>query len=476
MKPQDRLSSFAKCSSENLTFTFLCSGIKVNVNTSILMADEKHIVPQEKRFFSQFERQGYYNDDAVYLNAGGPGTDLLRMLPPIIEAATSHLMQSALKSDAQLFQYGVENGNWQFRSFLATFLTQEYGDVVSSEQLFLTGGASSGLWLVLSALIKAGSIVFVEDPSYFCALKVFSDLGLKVVSVKTDDNGIVTDDFEKKLIQEFSENPSATYPPVKALVYLIPVYHNPTGSILPAERCNKVISLARKYGLTIICDDVYNLLHYDDSPVCPKRLFAYDNRSHQDYVGNVISNGSFSKFLGPGLRIGWLEAPKWTIKILEDFGIIGSGGGLNTYTAGVITSLMALGKMKSHLQKVKTVFKTNMEATVDLLKQELPSGCKLKSPSKGGYFLWIELPESVNGLHFLPFAKQEYQVTFMPGIRGSPTNSFANYIRICISFYPLDVLLSAVRRLCRAISDFQHKCEDDPNFYETYVNSIKLDI
>lgn len=441
------------------------------------MADLHHAEPQEKRYFSQFEKQGYYNNDAVYLNAGAPGTQLLRMLPPIIEAATNHLMQSELEGDAQIFQYGLEKGNWQFRSFLATFLSEEYGDTVCSEQLFLTGGASSGLWLVLSALFSSGTVVFVEDPSYFCALKVFSDLQLKVVPVKTDDNGILIEDLQEKLIQHFSENPVAAYPPLRALAYLIPVYHNPTGSILPEDRCNKLISLARKYGITIICDDVYNLLHYDDSTVCPRRLFAYDDRTHPAYNGNVISNGTFSKFLGPGLRIGWMEAPKWAIEKLEDFGVIGSGGGLNTYTAGIITSLMALDKMKTHLQKIKNVFKTHMEATADLLREELPLGCKLKSPSTGGYFLWIELPESINGLHFLPFAKNEYQVTFMPGIRASPTNSFANYIRICISFYPLDVLLSAVRRLCRAISDFQQRCEEDPNFGETCVNkSNKIDI
>ncbi|GBM88642.1 Aromatic-amino-acid aminotransferase 1 [Araneus ventricosus] len=432
--------------------------------------------PQEKRFFSQFEKLGFYGNDAVYLNAGAPGTELLRMLPPIIEAATSHLMQNELEGDAQIFQYGLENGHWQFRSFLATFLTEEYGDTVSSEQLFLTGGASSGLWLILSALFNSGSVVFVEDPSYFCALKVFSDLRMKVVPVKTDDYGIVTDDLQEKLIEHFSENPVAPHPPLKALIYLIPVYQNPTGSVLPEGRCRKLINLAQKYGVTIVCDDVYNLLHYDDKPVCPKRLFAYDNRFHPDYVGNVISNGTFSKFLGPGLRVGWIEAPKWATEMLEDFGVIGSGGGLNTYTSGVITSLMALGKMKIHLQKVKTVFKTHMEATADLLRQELPPGCKLKSPAKGGYFLWIELPENIDALQFLPFAKQEYQVAFMQGISASPSNSFANYIRICISFYPLDVLLSAVRRLCRAISDFQQRSEDDPNFWESYANSSKIDI
>ncbi|KAG8196163.1 hypothetical protein JTE90_007893 [Oedothorax gibbosus] len=428
-----------------------------------------HSEPSAVRYFSQFEKEGYYKKDAVYLNAGAPGTELLRMLPPIIEAATTHLMQNELEGDAQLFQYGVENGNWQFRSFLATFLSEEYGDdTVCSEQIFLTGGASSGLWLVLSALFSPGSVVFVEDPSYFCALKIFSDHQMTVVPVKTDDGGIIIEDLKEKFAQHFSDTPEACSPPLRALLYMIPTYQNPTGSVLSDERCSKLITLVRKYGITVLCDDVYNLLHYDDSLVAPKRLFAFDNQSDSNYIGNVISNGSFSKFLGPGLRIGWIEAPKWIVDKLENFGVLGSGGGINTYTAGLITSLLALGKLKSHLEKLKTVFK--MEATAQLLRDELPPGCTLKSPSKGGYFLWVELPEHINGSHLLPFAKKEYQVSFMPGHRASPTGSFTNYIRLCISFYPLDVLLSAVRRLCVAISEFESKSKENPLFWQEYVD------
>ncbi|XP_035205847.1 uncharacterized HTH-type transcriptional regulator YdfD-like isoform X2 [Stegodyphus dumicola] len=426
--------------------------------------------PESCRYFSQFEKAGYYNTDAVHLNAGAPGTELLRMLPPIIDAATNHRMQNELEGDAQLFQYGDERGNWQFRSFLAKFLSEEYGDPVNSEQLFLTGGASSGLWLVLSRLFRAGSLVFVEDPSYFAALKVFVDLNMKVIAVKTDDEGIVVDDLKMKIKKLFPDEPTICRPPLQALLYLIPVYHNPTGYILPEGRCHQLISLAQKYSITILCDDVYNLLHYDGLKTCPKRLFSLDKESYPEYVGNVISNGSFSKILGPGLRIGWLEAPKWAIEMFQDFGVLTSGGGLNTFTSGIITSLLALGKMNTHLQKVKNIYKTHMDATAELLREELPPNCTLKSPAKGGYFLWIELPENMSSSNLLPFAKKMYEVDFMPGIRASPSGSFSNYIRICISFYPLDVLLSAVRRLCLAISDFQLKANDDPDFWQSYMN------
>ncbi|XP_054724599.1 2-aminoadipate transaminase-like [Uloborus diversus] len=435
------------------------------------MGEHSDSEPESVRFFSQFEKSGYYKNDAVHLNAGAPGTELLRMLPPIIEAATTHRMQSELEGDAQLFQYGEEKGNWQFRSFLAKFLSEEYGDPVNSEDIFLTGGASSGLWLLLSRLFPPGTPVFIEDPSYFVALKIFSEFGMSIIPVNADDDGIIIEDLNQKLISCFPDSPapsSSLNLPLKALVYLIPVFNNPTGSVLPKDRCKKLIKLCRNYGATIVCDDVYNLLHYDDSPVCPRRLFMHDDKSHHDYVGNVISNASFSKILGPGLRIGWLEAPKWAVEKLQTFSVLLSGGGLNTFTSGIITSLIALGKMNTHLQKVKNIYKTHMEATAELLREELPPGCHLKSPAKGGYFLWIELPESISASNLRLFAIREYQVDFMPGQRASPSGKFANFIRICISFYPLDVLLSAVRRLCQAISDFQSRAEENPCFWQAY--------
>lgn len=431
---------------------------------------EVNEIPGEtsNRFFSMFEKYGYYKDDAVYLNAGAPGTEMLRMLPPIIEAATNYQMQQELDGNAQLFQYGEEQGNWQFRSFLATFLTEEYGEPVDCEKLFLTGGASSGLWLIFSCFFSPGIYVFTEDPTYFVALKVFSDFKMKIIPVQTDQDGILIEDLEEKFQMYLSNEPSVCRPPVQALLYLITVYHNPTGCILEKDRCEKIIKLARKYGVTVLCDDVYNLLHYDDSSVCPRRLFAFDNELDSEYIGNVISNGSFSKILGPGLRIGWLEAPKWAITKLENFGILNSGGGLNTFTAGIITSLFALGKMSTHLQKVKNIYKTHMEATSLLLREELPPDCELKSPAKGGYFLWIKLPEAIDSSQLLLFSKKAYQVAFTPGRRTSPSGSFHNYIRICISFYPLNVLLSSVRRLCQAIADFQVKAEQDPDFWKEY--------
>lgn len=125
-----------------------------------------------------------------------------------------------------------------------------------------------------------------------------------------------------------------------AMFYTIPTFHNPTGTSLPPgemniqflillaryinfiynfilESCKKIVDLARKYSIVVVCDDVYNLLSYNDSSP-PHRLFYYDDKNDVDYKGgNVISNGSFSKILSPAIRLGWLECSPRVSSILK---------------------------------------------------------------------------------------------------------------------------------------------------------------
>ena len=91
------------------------------------------------------------------------------------------------------------------------------------------------------------------------------------------------------------------------MFYTIPTFHNPTGVVLSEDKSKRLIQMARKYDMIIVCDDVYNMLHYGKDSKAPKRLFAYDDPNDPDYKGNVVSNGSFSKILGPGYRVGWME-------------------------------------------------------------------------------------------------------------------------------------------------------------------------
>src|SRR5262245_17717278 len=223
----------------------------------------------------------------------GLGDPLFSLLPRdlIREAAQTRLSQS----DHSFLQYGAEQGDGYFRLALADFLGQGYGFDVKPESLFVTNGISKALDLICTLFTQAGDTIFVEEPTYFLALRIFADHHLNVVSIDTDQNGLVVEALEEKLA-EFRPK----------LLYLIPTFQNPTGTTLPQERRDRHVQLAQEYNFIIAADEVYHLLGYAQKP--PKSFASYTN------VDNVISLGSFSKILAPGLRLGWLHAHPEKIK------------------------------------------------------------------------------------------------------------------------------------------------------------------
>lgn len=106
----------------------------------------------------------------------------------------------------------------------------------------------------------------------------------------------------------------------------------------------EIVNIAREFELLVFAEDVYNLLTYSmdtDSPASPpQRLFAYDRMDAAEYRGNVISNGTFSKILSPGIRVGWMEVPPNCRRLLNASGLLRSGGASNNYTSGIVTTLL----------------------------------------------------------------------------------------------------------------------------------------
>ena len=145
-------------------------------------------------------------------------------------------------------------------------------------------------------------MVYVEDPTYFLALEVFRELGFQLRSLPTDDDGILLSHLEKDLNSDVSLRAPDLKRKFATAVYLVPSFNNPTGRSLSALRRRQLIDLAYKHNFLIICDDVYDLLHYrDGQEVVEEPLISMDVGE-----GRVISNCTFSKILGPGLRLGWI--------------------------------------------------------------------------------------------------------------------------------------------------------------------------
>ncbi|XP_034232404.1 2-aminoadipate transaminase [Thrips palmi] len=406
-----------------------------------------------------------YNDEICNLCAGTPGPDLLRLCTDIFAEATAHRMELERK-DAYLFQYGATAGPHDFREELALFLSKRYNDPVHKEDLILTCGATHGLQLILNSFLEPDGVIFVEEVTYMIAISVFREFtGLKIVPVAFSETGVVPELLERVAREEkaLRDPARSTGKPFWAVFYSIPVYHNPTGVCASQEVCAEVVRVARDLDFLVVCDDVYNLLHYSEAGPAPRRLFSVDHVDRAD-PGHVISNGSFSKILAPGVRVGWLEAPGPLVQRLRTSGILRSGGGVNAYMAGVLTSALQLGLLDAHLDKLVAVLKGRMRALCSALAATLPEGCSVRAPD-GGYFVWLRLPAWVDAERLHRFARDARRVSAFPGTIFSPaaapaSDAYRHCLRLAIAFHDEQKLAAAARDLCAAIAEFLQRGGD----------------
>ena len=369
--------------------------------------------------------------DVIDLGLGNPPLSLLP-LDLIRESAQSTLAQG----DTSFLQYGVEQGDGYFRAALATFLTNGYGFPVSPENLLVTTGISNGLDLLCSYFTKAGDTIFVEEPSYFLALRIFADHGLNVVSIETDEEGLIPASLEEKLAESRPR-----------FLYLIPTFQNPTGHTLTQDRRDQIVKLAEKNDFIIAADEVYQLLNYTNEKP-PKSFGAYIESEH------VVSLGSFSKILAPGLRLGWMQAHANFLKRFVLSGLMDSGGGLNPFTSAILRGVIESGGLEKNIGRLKSVYRDQIRAMDEALRSHIPEATYVL-PS-GGYFFWLKFPESVD-LGELRKQASKYNVDFRQGALFSSSGGLKNYMRLCFVMYEADQIEDGVKRLRQCLDQFSSK-------------------
>lgn len=360
----------------------------------------------------------------IDLGAGEPQLDLLP-LDMLKEAALHRFAQG----EREFLQYGVEQGDGYFRAALAKFLSPRYGCEVSHEDLFTTTGISSALDLLCTLYTKPGDTVLVEEPTYFLALRIFADHGLRVISISTDEDGLDLDELTRALKEHQPK-----------FVYVIPSFQNPSGHTLPPERRARLIELAQKHNFLIIADEVYQFLGYTQTP--PTSFGAHIDSGH------VIALGSFSKILAPGLRLGWLHSNPDVIQRVVTSGVLDSAGGLNPFTSSIVRGLIEKGDLDKNIASLVDELGRRMKAMDGAIKKNLPQ-VKYISPH-GGYFFWLQAP-GVDGQELQKKAK-EFQVGLRPGIRFSSRNGLTDYIRLSISHYGVSDIEEGILRLKKCLA------------------------
>jgi 2-aminoadipate transaminase len=357
----------------------------------------------------------------INLGLGQPSADLLPV--DLIRTASNAWLETA---QANELNYGDRQGDPRFLESLAGFLSHGYHAETNANDLIVTGGNSQALDLVSAVFAKPGDTVFVEEPSYFLAFQIFRDHHLKIVSIPVDGDGLDIDCLQDELKRH-----------QPAFIYTIPTYHNPGGQSLSAERRGRLVELSQKHNFLIVADEVYQLLSYfDEPPPALGTMIASDT---------VISLGSFSKLLAPGMRLGWIQTSHPLMQKLRAHGFISSGGSINHFTSHIVRAAIDLGLLATHVGHLRDTYGSRLNAMDAALKQHFSSLAQWSRP-KGGYFFWLKFPTDIDTTDMKEKAST-LESGLQPGSVFSSEGKLKNYVRLSFAHYNEEKILEGVARL-----------------------------
>jgi DNA-binding transcriptional MocR family regulator len=337
---------------------------------------------------------------------------------PVAELADC--AKAALERDGLVaLSYGSTLGYGPLREWIA----ERHG--VEPERVLVTNGSLQAFHFVLDSL---GGRVIVERPTYDRPRKILLAVGVEFDEVRVDDDGLDVEELERVLASG----------PKPSFVYTIPTFQNPTGSTLSEEPRRRLAQLASDRSIAILEDDPYGLVRFDGDSL--PSLFELEGGR------NVMYSSSFSKTIAPGLRVGYAIVPAALGPELEELAA-------STYITpallaqATVFEFLRRGLFEPNLERVRGLLRRRRDAMLDALERELAGRARWNRP-EGGYFLWLELPGTVDAAELLIRAAGA-GVTFVPGedFGGPPASA-----RLAFSFVSPEEIDEGVRRLAALVA------------------------
>jgi DNA-binding transcriptional MocR family regulator len=282
---------------------------------------------------------------------------------------------------------------------------------VRPEDVVVVNGSQHGLDLILRLLVEPGDAVLVETPTYFGALQSFNAWGVRAIGVPMDEAGMDVERVKFLL---------ARYHP--RLIYTVPTYQNPTGITMSLERREQLVALAQQYQVPIVEDDPFGDLYFDTPPPPPLRAL--------DHHGHVLYLGTFSKILAPGLRVGWIAGPG---PLLERAALLNQVTELQPNSVGqhLVAEFARQGWLEALIERARHTYYARCRTMDQALRRHRLPDTHWSLP-QGGMFLWLHLPQQVDGEELLEETGRQ-GVIFLPGGLMYPSGSPRSECRLNFS-------------------------------------------
>ena len=320
-------------------------------------------------------------------------------------------------------QYGVTEGHPPLREFLAERM-RGMGVDCRAENILIVNGSQQALDFCGRLFLDPGDTILTGNPTYLGALQSWCSYGAQYVTATVDAEGMRPEEAERALAGH-----RAKY------LYVLPNFHNPAGVTLSAARRVQLVQVARKHGAFILEDDPYGELRFEGAGSPP--LAALDPE-------NVLYLSTFSKTLSPGIRLGWITAPRL---IIDKMVQIKQASDLHTsiFVQMIAYDLCSQGFLESHVIKIQDVYRERRDAMLAAMEKHFPAGVTWNKP-EGGLFLWLQLPEGISGMDLLK-QSLEAKVAFVPGGVFYPNGGGENTIRLIFSAPDPNTIREGIERL-----------------------------
>lgn len=365
----------------------------------------------------------------IALSTGSPSNEAV----PVDEI---HAISERIFKEMPLMglQYSMTEGYPALRATTKARLKEKFGIGRDFDDLIITTGGQQGLSLTPNVLCNPGDTVIVEAPTFVSGINAMRIHGANVVAVENDEEGMNV----AKLEEAFKTEPN-----VKVL-YLIPTFQNPGGNTMTLARRKEIYALCLKYNVIILEDNPYGELRFrgEDVPTFKS----------MDEHGIVVYNGSYSKVLSAGMRIGFIMAEKELLQrltVAKQFSDCHS----NIFFQIVTDEWLKTADVDAHIAKISKIYGERCDFMIGLLEKYIDKRVTYTRPD-GGLFLWCNLPEGCDSQDLSEIALEK-GVAFVPGRdfmvdNNAPCRSF----RLNYSTPTYENMEEGIKRLGAAINEY----------------------
>ncbi|MBI4198691.1 MAG: PLP-dependent aminotransferase family protein [Chloroflexi bacterium] len=340
----------------------------------------------------------------------------------------------ALKDKGRdLVLYPDPQGHPELRQFIADKLKRERGMTVHPDQVLVTGGSGPAIALFVQLLTNPGDVLLTEEYTYVGTLGIMRNLKARIVGVATDEEGMRPDALEQTIkdLARFDVKPK--------MIYTIPSFQNPLGTDMGVARRKAILAVAQKYGVPIYEDDAYEDLRFEGQR--PPAIGSYDDS------GMVLYSGTFSKILGPAMRVGFLTAPQELLPRINSM-----HWGRPTSEFATLACLYYLrDHLDDHVDEINGILQSRRDSMTAAIGEYMGSAATVSHPD-GGLYLWLGLPQGANTGAVAEKARAR-GVAYLPGPSFSPSGGGANYLRLCFGYENNDKIRDGIETLAKVFSE-----------------------